>query len=88
MKEVVKMEFATLITVAKSFETEYMLGDTDGDGEITISDVIYLIDYLFKGGTAPDPLYVGDTNCDGQVTVSDIVYLINYLFKGGPAPAC
>jgi len=61
-------------------------GDTNRDGKITVSDVVYLINYLFKGGPAPSPLNLGDANCDSAVTVSDVIYLINYLFKGGPAP--
>jgi len=61
-------------------------GDANRDGKVTVSDVVYLINYLFKGGPAPNPLAVGDANCDGKVSISDIVYLINYLFKGGPAP--
>jgi hypothetical protein len=66
----------------------YLTGDPNHNGVIDVSDVVYLINYLFKGGPEPDPLESGDANCDGQVTVSDVVYLINYLFKGGPAPAC
>lgn len=65
-----------------------MYGDTNGDKKVTVADVIYLINFLFKGGPAPNPLQTGDVNCDGYVTVSDIVFLINYLFKGGPAPGC
>ncbi len=65
---------------------ERMRGDVNEDGKITVSDVIYLINYLFKGGPAPAPLEVGDVNCDSSVTVSDVIYLINYLFKGGPPP--
>jgi len=62
-------------------------GDANGDKQITVSDVVYLINYLFKGGPPPVPeQMVGDVNCDGKVTVSDVVYLINYLFKGGPPP--
>jgi hypothetical protein len=64
----------------------YVCGDCDGDGKITVSDVICEINYLFKGGSAPVPLIAGDVNCDGKETVSDVVYLINYLFKGGPKP--
>ena len=64
-------------------------GDPNGDSTITVSDVIYIINYLFKSGP---PLAVcfksGDVNCDGKVTVSDVIYLINYLFKGGPPPTC
>ncbi len=65
---------------------EYLRGDANMDKKTTVSDVIFLINYLFKGGPPPDPVYLGDVNCDDKTTVSDVVYLINYLFKGGPAP--
>ncbi len=61
-------------------------GDVDISGGIDISDVIYLINYLFRGGPAPEPMFAGDSNHDGEVTVSDVIYLINYLFKAGPKP--
>ncbi|NIN00313.1 MAG: hypothetical protein GTO24_20210 [candidate division Zixibacteria bacterium] len=63
-------------------------GDCNNDGAIDASDVVYLINYLFKGGFAPDPLEIGDANCDGVVEAGDIVYLINYLFQGGDPPGC
>ncbi len=61
-------------------------GDANGDGKTTVSDVVFLVNYLFKGGPVPVPLESGDANCDTKVTVSDVVYLVNYLFKGGPPP--
>lgn len=64
------------------------VGDADNSGSINISDVIYLINYLFKGGPEPEPEIAGDSNNDNKVTVSDVVYLINYLLKGGPKPNC
>jgi hypothetical protein len=66
----------------------YLCGDCNGDGTINVSDVVYLINYLFIGGPAPVPLAAGDVNCDRIVNVSDVVYLINYLFIGGPPPGC
>ncbi len=66
----------------------YLTGDASHDGVIDIGDVVYLINYLYKNGAAPDPLESGDANCDGVVDVSDVVYLINYLFKSGPPPSC
>jgi len=66
----------------------YNRGDVNGDGVIKASDVVFLIDYLFKSGPPPDPLESGDVNCDGLIKCSDVVYLINYLFKGGPPPWC
>ena len=65
-----------------------VLPDPNNDGTFSVADVVFLINYLFKGGPGPDPLESGDLNCDGKVSVSDIVYLINYLLKGGPPPGC
>ena len=64
----------------------YLRGDCNENGEVSISDVVYLINFLFKNGPAPVPFKSGEVNCDGYVSVSDVVYLINYLFKGGPPP--
>jgi hypothetical protein len=58
-------------------------GDANVDGKVTVSDVVYLVNYLFKGGPEPWLMY-SDANGDSKVTVSDVVYLVNYLFKGGP----
>jgi M6 family metalloprotease-like protein len=64
-----------------------MRGDANGDKKLSVSDVVYLINYLFKGGPPPVPeSLIGNVNCDGSISVSDVVYLINYLFKGGPPP--
>jgi hypothetical protein len=72
-----------------SFDLE-SYGDANGDGHINSSDVVFLINYLFKGGPAPQPLSAGDANGDCVVNSADVVYLINYLFKGGeiPKPGC
>jgi hypothetical protein len=64
----------------------YITGDTNADGLINIADAVYLINYLFIDGPAPNPLEVGDCNCDGKVDIADVVYLINYLFIDGPPP--
>lgn len=66
---------------------QFKCGDANCDGNVSVSDVSYLINYLFKGGPPPCPiLQSGDVNCDGVVSISDVNYLINYLFKGGPPP--
>jgi hypothetical protein len=64
----------------------YITGDANTDGAVSVSDIVYLINYLFKGGASPKPLASANVNCDGKVSVSDVIYLINYLFKGGPPP--
>lgn len=65
-------------------------GDSDGDGlGPNVADLTYLVDYLFKGGSAPDPLFLSDVTGGGDgIYVDDLVYMVDYLFKGGPAPEC
>jgi hypothetical protein len=66
----------------------FLRGDVNGDQVIDASDVVYLLNYLFTGGPAPEPLAAGDATCDDVVDAADIVYLLNYLFAGGPPPSC
>ncbi|MCJ7508620.1 MAG: dockerin type I domain-containing protein, partial [candidate division Zixibacteria bacterium] len=65
---------------------EIVYGDLNKDGKTNVSDVLYLINYLFKGGPSPGPIKSGDVNADCKVNVTDAIYLINYLFKSGAAP--
>jgi len=74
------------LEVCDSICIPYNRGDVNGDGIINASDIVFLIDYLFKSGPPPDPLELGDVNCDELIKCSDVVYLIDYLFKGGPPP--
>jgi hypothetical protein len=68
--------------------TGYVAGDANGDYLVNIADVVYLINYLFVGGPAPDPMDAGDANCDTVVNAADVIYLINYLFAAGLPPSC
>lgn len=62
-------------------------GDADNNGNVGISDAVYMVNYIFYGGPlpVPNPL-TGDADCSGALSISDSVYLINYIFAGGPAP--
>ncbi len=64
----------------------YICGDADASGAVTVSDVVYLINFIFAGGNAPQPLASGDADCSGFITISDAVYLIGFIFSGGAAP--
>jgi aminopeptidase N len=64
----------------------YIRGDANHDLVVDVGDVVYIVNYLYRGGPEPLPLESADVNCDGVVNVGDVVYLINYLFRGGPPP--
>lgn len=80
-------------------------GDVDASDTLElpaldVSDLVYLINYLYDGGPAPIPFadqgdvdgkgpYAGDPDVvcpKNNVDVQDLVYLLNYIYKGGPPP--
>jgi len=63
---------------------DYDLGDV-----IDISDLVYLVDYMFTGGQAPVCIEEADMDCTGGATpidIADLVYLVDYMFNQGPVP--
>ena len=64
-------------------------GDANGSGgSPDISDLTYLVDFLFRAGPAPVSMERADLNGSGSVNVSDLSYLVDFLFRGGPLPTC
>jgi hypothetical protein len=64
----------------------FVHGDANADGNVTIADVVYLVNYLFKSGSEPVPLETGDVDGDNLCQIQDAVYLVIYLFRGGNPP--
>ncbi|PXY71234.1 hypothetical protein CXX78_02130 [Candidatus Parvarchaeota archaeon] len=63
-------------------------GDANGDGFLTISDPIYLLNALLvPGSPGLNCLGSSDANGDGVIDLADAIYLLNYLFSGGPDSA-
>ena len=62
-------------------------GDVNGDCRLDVVDIVFLLNYIFVGGPAPDPLCIGDVNrSGGNPDSDDALYLISYLFLYGPPP--
>ncbi len=71
--------------------------DYDPADQIDISDLVYLVDYMFSQG--PEPPCWEEANVDGSgpatppdegsddIDISDLVHLVDYMFNGGPPPA-
>ena len=69
--------------------TSWICGNIDANGSGTdISDLVYLVDYMFNGGPPPPNLIAADINGELGLDISDLVYLVDYMFNGGPAPVC
>ncbi|MEW5795720.1 MAG: dockerin type I domain-containing protein [Candidatus Zixiibacteriota bacterium] len=67
----------------------YICGDTNNDGTVTIADVTLLSDFLFvnPGIVLAHPASV-DVNCSGDITIGDISILIDHLFISGTPLNC
>ena len=65
-------------------------GDVDHSGGpniITVTDIVWMINYMFSGG--PGPYCLQEANVNGDewaMDVVDLVYLVDYIFRGGPPP--
>lgn len=63
-------------------------GNVDGneEEEPDISDLIYLVDYMFTGGPAPPCMAEADFDASQDIDISDLVGLVDYMFTGGVEP--
>jgi hypothetical protein len=57
---------------------ELMIGDINGDHQVTISDVTALINLLLSNGEMPA---TADVDGNGTTTISDVTALISYLLR-------
>jgi hypothetical protein len=64
----------------------HVSGDANSDGVVTVSDAVFLTNYIFYGGVEPSPSASGDPNEDCLIDVQDIAYLIDYVLHEGPTP--
>ena len=64
----------------------YLAGDANGSGGISLPDVVFLVNFIFKAGPQPNPTCTGDVNGNATVNLADVVHLVNFVYKSGSAP--
>lgn len=76
------------VTVTSGFVCGNINGSLPPADLIDISDLTYLVQYMFGGGPEPIPLAAANVNCDplGDIDISDLTYFVNFMFGGGPLP--
>jgi len=62
----------------------YPPGDVNLSRTVEAADIIFLVNYIFKGAAAPQFLTLGDVNRSCTISASDVIALVNFVFKSGP----
>jgi hypothetical protein len=62
------------------------VGDVNQSNNIDISDLVYVVDYMFNGGPVPLPsVWSANFNCDeSAIDISDLVAFVDWMFTQGP----
>ncbi len=71
---------------AESLDGPFIRGDVDGDGRLTITDGIGIVQFLLLNGPAVDCFNALDADDSGVLSIADSVHLFAFLFTGGAAP--
>ena len=72
-----------------SATTVLQRGDVNFSGTISLTDVTYLVNFLFATGPEPMPIRdAADVTCSGVVNLTDLTHMVNMLFLGGPGVSC
>jgi hypothetical protein len=77
---------ATCIFIKPTEGATFRRADANSDGNVDLSDGVFVLNYLFTGGRKPQCLKAADTNDSGLVDISDGIYVLTFLFLGGKAP--
>ena len=69
--------------------TYYMRGDMVINRSIDITDLVFLVTYMFSSGPAPQIMETADINCSlAGPDISDLVYMVSYMFSEGDPIGC
>lgn len=61
--------------------TEAIVGDTNGDGRVTVSDAVGVVNHVLHRTPSVFITKAADVNGDGKITVSDAVSIVNIIMN-------
>ena len=66
----------------------FQRGDANTDGDVVVTDAVFLLHFLFSGGNLKlECEKAADADDSGALELTDALFLLNFLFAGGPSPA-
>ena len=58
-------------------------GDANGDGEVNVTDIVEIVNYIMQTPTAQFVEQASDLNNDGEINVTDIVFVVSIIMEEG-----
>lgn len=77
---------ASLTVPRAAGAVDFIRGDVNSDGAVSIADSAALAAHLYKEGAAPECRKAADADDDGLVSITDSLHILQGLFSGGPTP--
>jgi len=59
----------------------YIPGDLNCDELVNPTDVVYIVNYVYRSSDPPAILNTADVNADCNVNPVDVVYMVNYVYR-------
>ena len=60
-----------------------IIGDTTGDGNVDVLDIVQMVTYIIGNGTlSDDGFFAADSNQDNTIDVLDVVAIVNIVLQG------
>jgi hypothetical protein len=75
----------TQLVIIRHWESA-LCGDMNHDNNRNLTDLTWLVNFLFLEGVPPVPEAAGDVDCSGVTNLTDITKFVNFLFLSGPDP--
>jgi len=70
--------------LAREFElTTCLPGDANGDGKVSITDAVYVVNYILGQFAIDFNVVAADVNGDGKVSITDAVMIVNIILGQG-----
>lgn len=64
-------------------EVSFIKGDANGDGEVTITDAVAIVNKILGNASGSFNEAAADVNGDGVITITDAVGIVNIILNGG-----
>src|SRR5437870_5726246 len=76
----------SLLLLTPLHAVDFIRGDANSDGKVSVADAHYIASYVFRGGERPECLESADSNADGTINLSDALRLLFFLVLDANAP--